>query len=39
MAGVSPESLAGYILEEMLAYLLPNAGYRLLTDQNVATYD
>lgn len=34
MAGVSPESLAGYILEEMLAYLLRNAGYRLLTDQS-----
>lgn len=32
MAGISPESLAGYILEEMLAYLLRNAGYRLLTD-------
>lgn len=33
MAGISPESLAGYILEEMLAYLLRNAGYRLLTDE------
>lgn len=34
MAGISPEPLAGYILEEMLAYLLRNAGYRLLTDQS-----
>lgn len=34
MAGVSPEALAGYILEELLAYLLRNAGYRLLTDES-----
>lgn len=34
MAGISPEALAGYILEEMLAYLLRNAGYRLLTDES-----
>jgi hypothetical protein len=32
MPGISPEALAGYILEEMLAYLLRNAGYRLITD-------
>ena len=34
MAGISPEALAGYILEELLAYLLRNAGYRLLTDES-----
>jgi hypothetical protein len=33
MPGISPQALAGYILEEMLAYLLRNAGYRLLTDE------
>jgi hypothetical protein len=32
MPGISPEALAGYILEEMLAYLVRHAGYRLLTD-------
>jgi hypothetical protein len=34
MPGISPEALAGYILEELLAYLLRNAGYRLLTDES-----
>ena len=34
MPGISPQALAGYILEEMLAYLLRNAGYRLLTDES-----
>jgi hypothetical protein len=32
MPGVSPEALSGYILEEVLAYLLRNAGYRVLSD-------
>jgi hypothetical protein len=29
---MSPDSLAGYILEELIAYLIRNAGYRLLVD-------
>jgi hypothetical protein len=32
MATMSVDSLAGYILEELLAYLIRNTGYRLLTD-------
>jgi hypothetical protein len=32
MASVSRDSLAGYILEELIAYLIRNAGYRLLVD-------
>jgi hypothetical protein len=32
MARMSPDSLAGYILEELIAYLIRNSGYRLLVD-------
>jgi hypothetical protein len=34
MVKISVDSLAGYILEELLAYLIRNTGYRLLTDAN-----
>ena len=32
MTAMSVDSLAGYIIEELLAYLIRNTGYRLLTD-------
>lgn len=31
---ISKETLKGYVLEEILAYLIRNAGYRLLVDQS-----
>ena len=33
MATISIDSLAGYILEELIAYLIRNTGYRLLVDE------
>jgi hypothetical protein len=32
MPGVSATALSGYILEELIAYLIRNTGYRLLVD-------
>jgi hypothetical protein len=32
MPGISVDTLAGYILEELIAYLIRNTGYRLLVD-------
>jgi hypothetical protein len=36
---ISPESLRGYLLEEVLAYLIRNSGYKLLVDPSQDTWE